>query len=256
MNKIKRKYLIAISIIALLGFGGVVISQTGIGMTAKELYYLLFDDEQEAERRKNMFDEGFWNYWCIKEKVTTELIPTSPDYSSYISMDFYWDYGIPRFGIPTDHNGKILDTVWYTPSDYSRFDGMINSPKYTDTSITVYWYKTPFIVMIIDVLTGKPIFEEVFNGQPSSMFEGTSGGGTIKFYDSVDVYGNLHNPTDAFTFSDISHPDKKDNNLGTTIDYANLPDRVYMLYLVDKNTKAIADMRTIRKNVQTTRKNL
>lgn len=244
MTKLKRKHLlIIVAFAASFAAVGVSVSQftTGGISVSQILQSMLFDGPPDY-----VFD-SFHRYWYDEEKVTTELIPCSSDSNSYTRIDIHRNYGIPRFAVITDCNGQILDTVNYSLGDFGRYRGMYNSPEYTDTSITVWWENTPFYVIITDVLTGEPVIQEVFKGQPSSMFNDTYLSDTIDFYDSLDASGNPVNLNISIRIPEgykFPRTPKYDNN-GTTVNYSHIPDGLYFLFIIDASRGEVAHVNTI-----------
>jgi len=252
MNKIttRNKLIIGIAICALVVFGVISNAQSIKEMSAEAIFYLLVPNAAELIAEQDWYmDDDFWRSAGREVWVSTELLPndTNSDLSITVSVHRYNRF--PRFGIPTvNNNGEVLDTVWYISADYAKFDGTTNIPKFTDTSVTVYWYETPFCVLMLDVLTGDTVLQEVHRGQPASMFE-DSPTTSYQFYDSIDASGNLSSPSFALITSANSHPYKLENNLGTTINYGHLPKGSYFIFIIDVNAKTIATTRTIRMGV-------
>jgi hypothetical protein len=258
--KFKRRHLlIVVAFVASFAVIGVSVSQFGglRGVSVSLLKYL-FDLEFGGGAPDSFFD-AFW-YNCdavgFKEasparlKVNTELIPCSSDSNSYIRIDIHRNYGIPRFGIVTDCNGQILDTVHYTTSDFVRHLGTHNAPKFTDTSVTVWWEKTSFFVIVMNVLTGEPVVQEVCKGQPSSMFEGFWPD-TVTFSDSVDASGHPVDTSLAITPANgekfVNAPTS--DNPGTTVNFSKIPNGLYFIFLID-GTGKVFNMTTINRGIE------
>lgn len=173
------------------------------------------------------------------QKVTTELVPCSPTSNIYTRIDIHRNYGIPRFGIITDCTSQILDTVWYVPNVFGRFNGVISPPEETATSITVFWEETLFSVKIMNILTGEIVLDETHSGQASGLF--------------ASLGTNVLVPVDPdlpeITFPGGTPSVKTSDNPGTTIDFSDIPDGLYFLYIVDVGNSTIPYMKTIRKNI-------
>lgn len=247
MNKTKRKHLIVISIIAFFIICGISVSQFSRGgISVNDIIFDILLSDMRDSMSASM-DDDYWVAVNNPEWVGTELFKNSSDTNSYIEMSIHRDYGIPRFGIPTDNNGNVLDTVWYI-TDCKPFDGTANWFDYTDTSITVYWRETPFRVLVIDILTGDTVLQEVHKGQPASMFADAPQT-SFEFYDSVDASGNLHNPSSAWVVSNpaSAQPFRRVDNLGTTINFANLPNGSYFIVTIDVNRNVLIETRTTRR---------
>ena len=184
--------------------------------------------------------DDFQNYWGFDEKITTELIECNPSSNVYTKINIYRNYGVPRYGVITDCSQNV-DTVWYIPSVYDRsISGGINAPKMTDTSLTVWWAGSYFIVNIMDVLTGDVVLKETHSGQAPSLF-----GETITTFQYLD--SNVVGGISTVDFGGGFQP-KNSSNPGTTIDYSYLPDGLYWIYIVDRNN-IIWYMKTIRKGI-------
>jgi len=268
MNKfnVKRKHLlIVVAFVASFALVGVSVSQLGgLGGLSIRMVKSLFDLKFEGP--PDDYFDAFW-YNCdinsaediasakdvssTRLKVNTELIPCSSDSNSFTRIDIYRNYGVPRFGIVTNCNGQILDTVHYTTNDFRRFTGTSNVPEYTDTSITVYWEKTSFIVIVMNVLTGEPVIQEICKGQPSSMFEGFFPD-TVTFSDSIDASGRPVDTSLAITPADggkfVNVP--TDDNPGTTVSFAKIPKGLYFIFILDGITGEVVNMTTINKGIE------
>jgi len=183
-------------------------------------------------------DDGYTSWWGFAEKVTTELIECNSTSNVYKKINIHREYGVPRYGVIMDCNQNV-DTVWYISNIYNRStSGGINSPEFTDTSVTVWWEEGSFTVKIMDILTGNVVLDESHTGQHSSFFS--------DIIHSLDDYSS-GTKTEIIEFVGGFCP-KKDNNIGTTIYYRNLPNGLYWIYIVDEND-IIWSMRTMRKGI-------
>jgi hypothetical protein len=246
MNKIKRKYIIAVAVICVIGLS--------VFFTNAQFIQPLYEDLEWNKYDSAFFNDGFTSWWGFEEKVTTELIPCSSDSNSYTRIDIHRKYGIPQFGIVTNCEGKTLDTVWYPIlKDASRYEGMIISPVETDTSITVYLEREKhpsFGIMIIDVLTGSLSHLYLNEGLSSDAFENNPWPSTFHISDSIG--GPI---TDSISFPYGSPRNIKDEYLkyGSTLNYSNLPNGLYFLFIISANFNnnfTIPYMRTICKGIE------
>ena len=167
------------------------------------------------------------------EGISSELIQCGPNSNISMEISIHRNYGIPRFGVIVDCNQNV-DTVVYISSTFNKNTvGGINSPLYTDTAITIWWKEGNFDVKIMDVLTGNVVLDGTHSGQ------------------SISEFGNKLDTlflADSTTF--VIEGDarfKKSSNPGVTINYANLPNGLYWIYIVSGNT--IYYMKTLRKGV-------
>jgi len=206
--------------------------------------YFIINAQPVPPHEPEDIDYGRWGH--LEEKVTHDTITTP---NGTILLDIHRNYGIPRFatGFISINVGdstiySLLDTIWYIPDSIIRSGGGINGPAMTDTSITVWWKEGLFSVKIMDILTGEIVFEETHIGQSKNLFDEP-----VEFFDLLDdtvnktVIGSLELPG-GFSF-------KKSNNPGTTINYPNLPNGFYWLYLVNNLNNEICDMYRIKKNI-------
>jgi len=210
--------------------------------------FFIFAVSTNAQTQINQYtDDDFCRWWGATEKVTTELIECSSTSNVYNRIDIHRNHGVPRFGIITDCLQNV-DTVWYIPSTVNRSMGGINAPVATGNSITVWWKESLFTVRIMDILTGNVVLDEVRLGQPASLFVSADA-----FFGSPNGLHQVSDVPNGPATNTISFPAgtsfKKDNNAGTTIDYSNLPDGLYWIYITDNSNNTIPWMVTIRKGV-------
>ena len=187
-----------------------------------------------------VMDNEFTIYWGFEEKITTELIKCSSASNVYTKIEIMRNYGIPRYGITTDCNNNI-DTVWYIPTILNgTTSGGIVLPAVTDTSITVWWREGNYNVKIMDVLTGNIVLDETNDGLMASLFR--------EPINPDSLIGNINAETGKkiIDFGEFFPP--LDNNQGTTINYSNLSNGLYWIYIINEKN-LICYMQTIRKGI-------
>jgi glyoxylase-like metal-dependent hydrolase (beta-lactamase superfamily II) len=172
----------------------------------------------DAEHIKSDMADDYWTARNVEEWVGTELIPNNSD---TVKMSIHRYYGIPKFGIPTDKSDNILDTVWYTKNNCVKFDGQLLFCNHTDTSVTVFWKETKFRVLVVNMLTGDTVFQEVHQGRPALMLE--------KFSSFFAIYDS-----------------KIDDNAGISVNYPKLSQGSYFVFVMDVNSNTVAEVRNLR----------
>lgn len=222
MNK-RKKYIITITTLVIVLPILVVVVSLGVKIVPMML-------EGTPDSMLNMDDSD--KFVFDSTKVTTELIAFKPDTNLYTKIDIHREKGIPRFGIITDAEGNVLDTAWYVPNDIQQYLDTYDTPKITDTALTVWWKGSSFNIVVIDVLTGNIIVDSVFKGQPASMYE-----------NSWLFAGIFNNEKSS---DDFKEP--KSDNPGVTFSYNKIPNGLHFIYV--KHDNKFVFMETITKGIK------